>query len=157
MDPLKPGRYRRLPRNRQWTTPTTAARKQQYSWNYTSGKANNLTGTVCLPTTPSGGETVDTPKPPWQSTQSIHYLHHHPMHMNKRWRMSIIQKLWNTAWDMWQHWHRIRDVTHTTTQCITHDNHRLFPSSPSPINNTHRFEIYLENAQQIGKTCTTYQ
>ena len=42
-----------------------------------------------------------TPKPaPWQCMQQLHFRHIHLKQKNKCWTASIIQKRWDTAWDM---------------------------------------------------------
>jgi hypothetical protein len=51
----------------------------------------------------------------WQATQKIYFARIGSARSPKRWTTALIQKLWDVAWDMWEH---RNDILHNQEQSI---------------------------------------
>ena len=43
----------------------------------------------------------------WERAQDVYYHWCHSKKSGRRWTTALIQKLWDIAWDLWEHWIRI--------------------------------------------------
>jgi hypothetical protein len=54
----------------------------------------------------------------WIESQTQHFLSLNRLESGKRWASALIRKMWNIAWDLWEH---RNSITHMTNQKIASD------------------------------------
>jgi len=76
----------------------------------------------------------------WQLIQQSHYRHIGSKQSAKRWTSLVIRKLWEIAWDMWQH--RCR---------VAHDHAEVLPGISDDLDQTIK-----EEARHVPPNCPTH-
>jgi hypothetical protein len=77
----------------------------------------------------------------WAQHQHSHYLKIGSKKSDKRWLVQLILKLWNTAWDLWEHRNNIAHAINEANQfeAITNKICTIFATNEYPANASHLF------------------